>query len=674
MSSWNKDPETGKPNFIPENKRDNVTLYTVADLDETAAQRGIKSPGWVFYSEHERADGHTARRIETLVSFRGAHTMGPEEPVEDVAPSIVTATQVAPAQPEPGQTVTITPATFSGSPTPTRSVTATLNGSTVIVTNNQFVAQEGNYVVSTLGQNRAGNATSNVSFTVSAEQTDEPLDLSARVLFNGHSLIDAIFSGSADTRQTFLPFREDPNLSVRWTIPGSPMSSRWNRRFGADFATEPAPDAPAWNPNDAYNTVLPGRDMSHFDAMVITEGGPFAPPPNANGGNDGFFASQEMFDNWLNLCKANNTKMYFWTIWPALRGSPWDAYPVGYEDTDLPIYKAWLDIYNKTAESWCGKEGITIIPGHRLFWELYDLAEANAIPGITDFEDLFSDDIHTNHLSSIFCGTMMHRYLFGEFPATAEIQAMLDEGSYQVTPQFIIDTINTVIADYTQGPGVVIDLEFEPVDTLFNFELPLSTQGMTNVGPNTPAVLAGVPLADGVWAWKETEAPVTEFYMVAEVEFAEGAVGSDTKFGMTNFQSNAAGAYNRAIGMFYNSWTNVLNAGYDATGYMQGYLLRQEPDHPWTSATRVKLEIIVTGNTIRMRNLEPGAWSDTPPTTIENYPTGLNTFTVNMSFEDQVPASSSSGFIIHKGIVLDHIPDDATRFNYQAWINGGFIT
>lgn len=71
MASWSRDPVTGKPNFVHPSKADDVSLVTVDESKSTEFRnRGITTPGWVYYDEHVRANGHTRRKIETLVSFK----------------------------------------------------------------------------------------------------------------------------------------------------------------------------------------------------------------------------------------------------------------------------------------------------------------------------------------------------------------------------------------------------------------------------------------------------------------------------------------------------------------------------------------------------------------------------------------------------------------------------
>lgn len=80
--SFSKDPETGKPNYVPASKADDVSLVTTEQAqDPLNKAKGVTTPGWVYYTEHTRADGHTARRVDTLVSFRNVPTpVEPEDP------------------------------------------------------------------------------------------------------------------------------------------------------------------------------------------------------------------------------------------------------------------------------------------------------------------------------------------------------------------------------------------------------------------------------------------------------------------------------------------------------------------------------------------------------------------------------------------------------------------
>ncbi|TWI29423.1 hypothetical protein [Paracoccus sulfuroxidans] len=204
------------------------------------------------------------------------------------------------------------------------------------------------------------------------------ITVSSRILNTGHSLVDAIFSGADDRRQTLTSYHPDGARNWRkWTIPGSSLGQRWLARFGANNEQYPDPMPAPFDPLDEYSPVLPGRDMDAFDALLITEGGPYSVPLNADGFNHGWNTSNANFALWREL--AGDKPIYFWTIWPStmVETQPADdpTWRLDATDrTDIPPFLAFLDRYEKTAEQWCshnGQQVAKIIPGHRLYWELY---------------------------------------------------------------------------------------------------------------------------------------------------------------------------------------------------------------------------------------------------------------------------------------------------------------
>lgn len=83
MASWSKDPETGMPNYVPEGKRDDVSLVTTSGAQEANNNViGIVTPGWTYYTQHTRANGQIRRTSEVLVSFKRVADPEPEEPEE----------------------------------------------------------------------------------------------------------------------------------------------------------------------------------------------------------------------------------------------------------------------------------------------------------------------------------------------------------------------------------------------------------------------------------------------------------------------------------------------------------------------------------------------------------------------------------------------------------------
>lgn len=61
--SWSKDSDGGKPKFLIPSDRDDVSLYSPDMLNK---QRGIKSPGWIYYKELEKENGSIKRFVEPI--------------------------------------------------------------------------------------------------------------------------------------------------------------------------------------------------------------------------------------------------------------------------------------------------------------------------------------------------------------------------------------------------------------------------------------------------------------------------------------------------------------------------------------------------------------------------------------------------------------------------------
>lgn len=225
-----------------------------------------------------------------------------------------------------------------------------------------------------------------------------PWTPTTRSVHSGHSLTDSYIYGH-DYPGDLLLLRNslfDPddytNIYInRSTIPGSPMSWRWNS----------VPD------HDARVSV------GSYDSLMITEGGP---PPHIN---DPYLAESTDY-----LCRfaANmiengaGNEVIVWSIWPALTG------PGTYPETPIPTgywagmtFRTGLDAYwdsfkymvdyttwkmHQEYPSLPSDWRVRFIPGDRWMARVYDDIQADLVPGITDIQDMFSDDIHTNDNAS----------------------------------------------------------------------------------------------------------------------------------------------------------------------------------------------------------------------------------------------------------------------------------
>lgn len=673
--SWSKDRENGMPSFVSDEDKPFVKLVSTEDAQAIENRRiGLKTPGWSYHKQMTRVGGTTRNITETLVAFSGAGTkLGPSGS-GDIR--IITRATLTPSRPNLGQEVTVIQGTYTGADT----VAGVLTFNGVDVTS-QIVSGKwtpltvgtGSYVET--ASNEAGDSVvTNIALTV-VNDGEEPVEnpdidytvpVGSRVLLNGHSLIDAILSGSGDQRPTLTKTHPDgPALYRKWTIPGSPMSYRWERRFGLPGG-QLDPEVGPFEPDNPWGPILPGRDMNHFQATVITEGGPFAQLPDPDKSDQQFFYSDDVFVDWMNLADTNDVKSFFWTIWPGITGPEWSTHRPG-DDTTLPVFKSYLKAYNETAEAWCTERGVKIIPGHKLWWDLYDRAEAGTIPGITQFSDFFVDEIHVGHLGSIFNAVTVYRYLHGVLPSDASIQSMLDEGTYQITVAYVKEVVNGVVNTYVQGPGLQIDQNFEPgSDVFFNFNVPSASQGAThNAGVST---IGGMRLNGTNWLYKELPSDYECFYAVLDIEWGENTLAQTGVQMIAGLVRKELGFSDETAGVHFFGWTEVIAGGTTLNTDGQSTTCRLMADKPWGTSTRMKIELIIHPNRVNMKNVTPGTWSDSTRYEVEGYSQNYNRFVVGGSFRNDIFVPIATNFVIHKGFVLTKIPTTRERFTYQNWI------
>ncbi|MGB1225862.1 MAG: cadherin repeat domain-containing protein, partial [Mycobacterium sp.] len=126
-----------------------------------------------------------------------------------------------------------------------------------------------------------------------------------------------------------------------------------------------------------------------------------------------FFGTEhEAATLWGNLAYANNNnvRIYLYETWPDRRTGTGSA-PSEYDDwhlqdwrprisNQLSEWEAFSTYYenNKTA----GAPEMLIIPCGQAMAKLYDAIAANEVPGITDIDDFFDDEIHPNWLGFYF--------------------------------------------------------------------------------------------------------------------------------------------------------------------------------------------------------------------------------------------------------------------------------
>lgn len=501
----------------------------------------------------------------------------------------------------------------------------------------------------------------------------DALPVTSRILFSGHSLVDAIFSASGDYRQHITTYHPDgPKNWRRNTIPGSTLEIRWDQRFGAPGEQYPDPVPGPFNPEDQYSPVLPGRDMQEFDALFIAEGGPLSVPLNVDSFNRSWASSLDYLNRWRGL--ASDMPVYFWTIWPAITADQqgvdptWNLAPT--DRTDIAPFLAFLDRYEKTAEQWCsynGQQLVKIVPGHRLYWELYcryhGLESRPPLPG--NWADIWADDIHTNHLGSVFVSVMVYRWLFGEFPDASIVSARLAEAESNqgITAQDVFDVVTATLT-YVQGTGV--DLQegtFVPPTPFWDVQNTAASPGVNIVGTFTPGEVLGPE--NGLW-WDLAEQP-EEMYALLQVSHT-ATNGDDVPI-----YCGSNPQWNVWDPKLFGLQMNVANAGesggrvavFDGAGTMAAPL-----DLMGGVGALRYLEVYIGPKGKRVRFLDnPSYWlGNFEPRTERALPT--TKLGVNVEWNNYAMALTEGNFAIHAGLTYDYIPDDLTRMRLLKHLVG----
>lgn len=230
---------------------------------------------------------------------------------------------------------------------------------------------------------------------------------------SGHSLTDTYVNSGIEgwpgnLANIFIgefgePAWVDRRTHAQDTVPGSPMSIRWERR-----------------------DLLARTNIDAFQSLTITEGGP---PPRVSEQ-----ASEGMIDTLTHLMLfsenalargdgGKGAEVILWSIWPSLNGL--SDRP---EWADLGNFRACLPEYGRSFRyladyaTWKMHQNhkalspewrVWIIPGHAWMARIHDDLLGSVAPGLTEIGDLFQDDIHLNpvgeYAASLLVFTMLYQ-------------------------------------------------------------------------------------------------------------------------------------------------------------------------------------------------------------------------------------------------------------------------
>jgi hypothetical protein len=232
-----------------------------------------------------------------------------------------------------------------------------------------------------------------------------PFDITQ--IHSGHSLTDPLF---ANWPGQYVNLIAHQNSLQAWqlfdvmvgksTVPGSLIKSRWENPIGFG-----APDA--------------RLNINNWELLSITERVPLA----YQGGNTqqwyvDLIQEQKQYlslfvnNAWNNGNNGNGAPTLLWTTWTNIDNSngPWRQML----DIQGEEFERMQDYANLNKPS--SAPHVYIIPGHKMMAKLYDDIQLNIVPGITNINQFFSDNIHPNELGSYAISMIHYACIFNQSP------------------------------------------------------------------------------------------------------------------------------------------------------------------------------------------------------------------------------------------------------------------
>lgn len=226
-------------------------------------------------------------------------------------------------------------------------------------------------------------------------------------IHSGHSLTDPLF---ANWPGQYVNLVAHVNNMQGWqlfdvmvgksTIPGSPIKARWDNPPGYG-----APDA--------------RHQINNWALLTITERVPMA----YEGGNSAqwyldWIQEQKTYlslfvnNAWNNGNNGAGAPTLLWTTWTNIdnRDGPWRQML----DIQGGEWERMQDYANANKPT--NAPHVYIIPGHKMMARLYDDIQLNQVPGITNINQFFSDNIHVNTLGAYAVAMIHYACIFNQSP------------------------------------------------------------------------------------------------------------------------------------------------------------------------------------------------------------------------------------------------------------------
>ncbi|AUH33849.1 hypothetical protein CUV01_11020 [Paracoccus tegillarcae] len=269
----------------------------------------------------------------------------------------------------------------------------------------------------------------------------EPLP-KLRIVESGHSLTDGIM-GPLSTMINAAGGRG--GTLVKSTIPGSPMEWRWNHPAEPDLRQP--------------------EEMAKFDLMVNTERVALSGTLTAH--DSPKFALQWFEQAWKYGNDGKGAASILYASWVVIDSGP--DYENPYKDTDglvpvrerldreMVMWEQILDHVNENRPD--GSPVMKMIPGTLIMAAVYDAIEAGTAPGLTEYSQLYADDIHTNDLGNYLIALAHFAVIFNRDPHGLPAGVPAKGGPDPEQAAWMQDLVWKIVTEYpragTDGSGQI---------------------------------------------------------------------------------------------------------------------------------------------------------------------------------------------------------------------------
>lgn len=183
-----------------------------------------------------------------------------------------------------------------------------------------------------------------------------------------------------------------------------------------------------------YNNASSAQGTSFFDAfpagnynkLIVTEA---IPLQNHLTYSNTYVVANNFYTYAKNNNNNNPIKFYIYETWNCINsGIPQPNEPTGcaYDNSQNSTllwyprlqadFSLWTGIVNYVRTQNPNDSQIWMIPAGQAFYNLTTMINAGSVPGITNVNQLFQDDIHLNNMGNYFIACVMYACIFEESP------------------------------------------------------------------------------------------------------------------------------------------------------------------------------------------------------------------------------------------------------------------